>query len=129
MKVLKMTVILVVLLTSGCIEKEHPFEGKVFTIENYIDERLDNTEDLTFNQGTLEGSECVKWGFEKTQYKTTFSENGTPQFSCTMFSAQEGKMVWNGTLNNSELTGTCLWSKEGQKSTRFTFKGSLKSEQ
>lgn len=102
------------------------FDGKVFTIDNYIGEKFDNTEDLTFENGYVEGSICVQYGFEKAKYTSTNEEGKLETFSCTMLSKEHGKMVWKGEIKEENIGGSYVWTKEGQDPIVYTFKGKLK---
>lgn len=102
------------------------FEGKVFKIDNYIEEKFDNSEDLTFTKSHVEGSICVQYGFNKAVYTTKKNKDGTCEFSCIMLSKEHGKMVWNGTTTGVVITGSYRWTKKGQDSIDYTFKGKLK---
>lgn len=103
-----------------------PFAGKVFTIDNYINDTFDNTEDLTFTSTEVEGSICVQYGFEAAEYTVSTNEAGQAEFSCTMISVEHGKMVWTGVMDGERILGEYLWTKEGQDPIQYTFKGKLK---
>ncbi len=107
-------------------QSKSPFEGAVFTIDNYIEDKFDNTEDLTFKDNYVEGSICVQYGFEKAKYTTSINEEGIWEFNCVMLSKEHGKMVWNGQKSGNNISGGYLWTKEGQDPIKYTFKGKLK---
>ena len=102
-------------------------DGKIFTINNYIDGKLDNSEDVVFWEGKMEGTVCSEYGFQGAPYQITKQDKEGLHFECTMHSKVEGKMVWKGIANGSEVNGTCLWTKGGQDPILFTFEGKLKS--
>lgn len=103
-----------------------PFEGKVFTIENFINGKFDNREDLTFESGTLEGSVCIQYGFEKAKYRVNKDGMATSFYSL-MKSNEEGTLEWNGKYDGKVISGKCLWKKEGQDDILLTFRGELKN--
>ncbi len=103
-----------------------PFSGTVFSIDNYIGDKFDNTEDLSFTNTTVEGSICVQYGFEPAPYTIAESANGGWTFACTMISKEHGKMVWEGTKKGNKISGSYLWTKEGQDPLQYTFRGKLK---
>jgi hypothetical protein len=100
-------------------------ENRIFKIDSYINGKKENSEDLTFQNALLKGSECVKYGFEPSAFTTTQNgENLT--FNCTMLSAKEGKMVWEGKVIGHSLEGKVVWSKTGQTDMTMTYNGQEK---
>ena len=81
----------------GKAQQTNPFEGKTFRIDNYINDQFDNSEDLIFAGGKVEGSVCIQYGFEKAAYLAKENKKGSWEFSCTMISVEHGIMVWKGT--------------------------------
>jgi len=106
---------------------ENPFSGKVFKIDNFIDGKFDNTEDLTFSETKVEGSICVRYGFEAANYTISKNDSGKWEFHTTMISHEHGKMVWTGEKNGTKIKGKYLWTKDGQNPINYTFEGELKS--
>lgn len=102
-------------------------DGKTFTIDNYIDGKLDNSEDVIFREGKMEGTVCTEYGFQGADYKITKQNKNGTSFECTMYSKVEGKMVWKGIAKGNKISGTCLWTKDGQDPILLTFEGNLKS--
>lgn len=127
MKGLIMCFMLIMAAQAHAQQQTAPFEGKVFTIDNYIEGKFDNREDLTFHQQKLEGSVCIQYGFDAAPYKTQKDEHGDWTFTCVMTSEEEGTLSWEGTLVDGILAGKCLWTKEGQQDIVLTYKGKLKS--
>jgi len=105
---------------------KNPFAGKTYRIDNYIGEKLDNSEDLVFTDTHVEGSICVQYGFEKAAYNVWENGKDQPSFSCTMISQEHGKMVWEGVLKGKKISGKYLWTKEGQAPINYTFVGKIK---
>jgi|GEM_PF-3697819 len=103
-----------------------PFAGQTFTIDNYIGDHFENSEDLIFSNGQVEGSICVQYGFNLVDYRAWQDQQETWNFSCTMLSETEGKMDWKGTLEDGIISGTYLWTKAGQAPIAFIFSGKQK---
>ncbi|KZS43005.1 hypothetical protein AWE51_16815 [Aquimarina aggregata] len=118
--------IIVITFNSNAQSKDNPYAGKTFRIDNYIGDKLDNSEDLVFTNNEVEGSICVQYGFKKAKYTTTINKKGLQEFSCTMISKEHGKMVWTGEKNKNQISGKYLWTKEGQDPIQYTFKGKIK---
>ena len=107
-------------------QNTNPFANQTFQINNYIDGKFDNEEDLIFSTDQVEGSVCVQYGFARTSYTATQNADGKWTFSCTMLSPEHGKMVWEGTKEKDGISGRYLWTKTGQDPIHYTFKGKLK---
>ena len=107
-------------------QNNNPFANNIFTIDSYIGDKHDNSEDLTFTKKTVEGSICLQYGFEKAIYTRSKNKKDIWQFSCTMQSKEHGKMVWKGVKDGEQISGAYLWTKQGQDPINYTFKGDLK---
>lgn len=107
-------------------QKTNDFAGKVFTIDNYIGNKFDNREDLTFTKTHVEGSICVQYGFEKAKYSVTSNNETTSEFTCVMVSEEHGKMKWKGKFVGNEISGNYVWTKKGQDTIHYTFNGKQK---
>ncbi len=94
-------------------------EGRSFTIENYLDGKLDGTEILSFRNGQAENDECTKYGFGSGAY--TSDDRCT--FKYTLTSATEGRMDWEGQVAAKTIAGKMVWIKAGQNDINYTFKG------
>ena len=128
MKIL--TILYLVFGMWGCntpLTNQSSLDGKTFTINNYIDGKLDNTEDGIFWEGKMEGTVCSEYGFQGAEYKITKENKKGVHFECTMYSKVEGKMIWKGIAKGDSISGTCLWTKEVQDPISLTFEGNLKS--
>lgn len=104
----------------------NPFAGLTFRIDNYIGDKLDNSEDLVFTDTEVEGSICVQYGFEKSKYSSSKNKKGHYVFSTIMTSPEHGKMVWTGTKKDNKISGSYLWTKDGQEPITYTFIGKTK---
>jgi hypothetical protein len=101
-------------------------ENRVFSIDSYVGDKKENSEDLTFKNGQLSGSECVKYGFEPGAFVTTTMADGSTHFQCTMVSPKEGKMTWDGKVLGNVLDGKVIWSKTGQADALISYIGKEK---
>jgi hypothetical protein len=95
-------------------------KGKKFSITSYANGKAEGAEILSFDNGKLEGSECIKYGFVAANY-TCQAENGQLTFTTTMNSEKEGVMVWHGTVKDSQIEGTTIWTKAGQAPMTLVF--------
>jgi len=106
--------------------KENSFAGKTFRIDNYIEDKFDNSEDLVFTDTDVEGSICVEYGFKKAKYTIVKNNDGNQEFHTTMISREHGKMVWSGVKKGNTISGKYRWTKEGQDPIDYAFKGKIK---
>jgi len=111
-------------LGTSCTAQENNasnIDGRTFFITSYMpDGSKSEDEYIYFKEGTLEGSECSKYGYDQPKY--TVSDDG--KIEATMQSSEQGTLKWEGQIKNGVFTGTSYWKKEGQEDIRFTFKGS-----
>ena len=82
-------------------------------------------DELVFKDGKFSSAACEQYGFGGAPYTAAVSGD-TTTFEADTVSAKEGKMKWTGTLKGDELTGTVMWSKEGQAPVEYWFKTELK---
>jgi hypothetical protein len=98
-------------------------DGRTFLIESFNPDGSKSGEEyIYFKSGTIEGSECNKYGYDKPAY-TCEKSGENMAFKATMSSAKEGTLAWNGSITGSNMTGTSLWAKEGQNAMTITYKG------
>jgi len=128
MRLLALFCLVIGVLSCNAQNADKPkLDGKIFAIDNYIDGKLDNSEDIIFWEGNMEGTVCSEYGFQGAAYQITKQSRKGLHFECTMYSKVEGKMVWKGIAKGDEISGTCLWTKDGQKPILLTFEGNRKS--
>jgi hypothetical protein len=102
-------------------------DGKSFLVklsEQGKDDEATNDE-LIFKDGTFFSADCEQYGFSSASYKTK-SKGDTTLFVSTLVSDKEGKAEWEGAVKGDEITGTFIWSKEGQEPIIYSFEGSIK---
>jgi hypothetical protein len=98
-------------------------DGRTFFIESFGPDGAKSGEEFVyFKDGTIEGSECNKYGYNKPAYSCEKSGEKS-NFKATMISDKEGKLTWDATISGSEMSGTSLWTKDGQSPMTITYKG------
>jgi len=101
-------------------------DGKTFIIELSENDKNNKTKDeLIFKDGTFFSSDCEQYGFGSAPYETK-PKGDTILFESTLTSEKEGKSEWEGKIEGDQITGTFIWSKEGQKPMIYTYQGSIK---
>ena len=119
--------LLSITVTPGEAFAEDMLDNKMFVIK--ISEQGKEGEsfddELTFKEGTFFSSDCEQYGFGSAPYKAT-SEGKKTMFESTLVSENEGKALWNGTVDGDKISGTFVWSKEGQDPLNYSFEGSLR---
>jgi len=101
-------------------------DGKTFSVE------LTNTgtketanDELVFKDGTFMSTECEQYGFTPGAYESK-SKGGAILFESTLMSDKEGKAEWEGSVQGGNITGTMIWTKDGQNPVIYTYEGALK---
>lgn len=102
-------------------------DGKSFLVKlsehNKKDEATDD--ELIFKDGTFFSTDCEQYGFSPASYKTQPKGDAT-LFVSTLVSDKEGKAEWEGAVKGDNITGTFIWSKEGQDPIIYSYEGSIK---
>jgi hypothetical protein len=106
--------------------QEGALDGKTFAgVMGEAGKDKGDGDELIFKDGKFSSEACEKYGFGDAPYTATVSGD-TTTFEADTVSAKEGKMKWTGTLTGDELTGTTVWTKEGQAPVEYWFKTELK---
>jgi hypothetical protein len=101
-------------------------DGKSFSVEMTDTGTKEATKDeLVFNDGTFMSTECEQYGFTPGAYESK-SKGGAVLFESTLMSDKEGKAEWEGSVQGGNITGTMIWTKEGQDPVIYTYEGTLK---
>ncbi len=101
-------------------------DGKTFIVELSESNKDETSKDeLIFKDGTFFSAECEQYGFTPTSYESK-SKGDTILFESTANSDKEGKTEWEGSVNGDEISGTMIWSKQGQDPIIYTYKGIIK---
>jgi hypothetical protein len=104
--------------------QEGALDGKTFSGEMGETGKKGDKEELVFKDGKFTSVACEQYGFGDAPYTTTV-KGDTTTFEADTVSAKEGKMHWTGTMKGSELTGTVVWTKEGQAPVEYWYKTAL----
>jgi high-affinity K+ transport system ATPase subunit B len=102
-------------------------DGKSFLVKLSEHGKKDEAtnDELIFKDGTFFSADCEQYGFSPASYKT-MSKGDTTLFESTLMSDKEGKAEWEGAVKGDEISGTFIWSKEGQEPIIYSYKGSIK---
>jgi len=102
-------------------------DGKTFSVKLSEQGKVDEAtnDELIFKDGTFFSADCEQYGFSSASYKTK-SKGDTTLFVSTLVSDKEGKAEWEGAVKGDEITGTFIWSKEGQNPIIYSYEGSIK---
>jgi hypothetical protein len=82
-------------------------------------------DELIFKDGTFFSADCEQYSFSPASYESR-SKGGTTLFKSTLMSDKEGKSEWEGAVKGDTISGTFIWSKEGQDPMIYRYKGSIK---
>jgi len=99
-------------------------DGKSFSGEMGETGKKGDKEELVFKDGKFTSVACEQYGFGDAPYTATVNGD-TTTFEADTVSAKEGKMHWTGTVKGDELTGTAVWTKEGQAPVEYWYKTTL----
>jgi hypothetical protein len=75
---------------------------------------------MTFDAGGFSSSECVRKGFAATGY-----DFDGKAWSAVQTSDSGGKVEWTGTRNGDAMSGTLVWTKPGEKPSRYAWTAAL----
>lgn len=101
-------------------------DGKSFLVELSETKKNEVTKDeLIFKDGTFFSVECEQYGFGPASYESK-SKDDAILFESTLVSGTEGKAEWEGSVKGDKITGTFIWSKEGQDPIIYTYAGNMK---
>jgi hypothetical protein len=101
-------------------------DSKSFLVELSETKTNEVTKDeLIFKDGTFFSVECEQYGFGPASYESK-SKGDAILFESTLVSDTEGKSEWEGSVKGDKITGTSIWSKEGQDPIIYTYEGNMK---
>jgi len=90
--------------------------------------KADTKDIIKFRKGKLHSEGCDVYGFDKGKYTTTKSGDAI-MFEAETLSKKEGKMHWKGTVKGDMIEASYVWTKAGQSSIEYVFKGKLKAKE
>lgn len=104
-----------------------PLDGKTFVGETGEKGKdKGDIETFVFRNGQFDPLQCHPYGFGPAPY-TASTSGDEVRFEAETVSAEEGKMLWKGTVRGNALQGTMVWTKEGQAPIEYWFRGKQKS--
>jgi hypothetical protein len=99
-------------------------DGKVYVCEvNKGDSTM--TEEISFVNGNLESALCYEWGFSASPYMAWQMHEKT-MWQSLYKSEKEGWMLFSGSVNGNQISGSQYWRKDGQADVVVNFSGTLK---
>ena len=111
------------------LASEGLLDGKAFTgPTGKIGKDATETDELRFENGKLYSVGCADWGFGRGAYSTKVEGNNI-SFEAVTTSPKDGKIVWNGTVNEDTIDATYIWTKKawyGERKQEKWFKGNVK---
>ena len=110
------------LLATSAFAQPAALDGLSFSIQTADSAGEEGPDTLLFVDGTFESTDCRQWGFTAAPYTATDAD-GTVSFSAEAASESEGTASWTGTITGDQISGTMVWSKEGQEPITYTFSG------
>lgn len=103
-----------------------PLDGRTFEVTLVEKGKSDPQPDtLIFNDGSFDSAGCREYGFTAASYKAT-QKGDAWTFVVETKSAEEGTNRWEGTIRDSAIEGTLVWTKPGQEPISYTFKSNPK---
>jgi len=101
-------------------------DGKAFSVVLTDTGSKETTNDeLVFKDATFMSTECEQYGFTPGAYESK-TKGDTVLFESTLMSDKEGKAEWEGSVQGGNITGTMIWTKEGQDPVIYKYEGTLK---
>lgn len=101
-------------------------DGKTFSVDLTDTGTKETAKDeLVFKDGTFMSTECEQYDFTPGEYESK-TKGGAVLFESTLMSDKEGKAEWEGSVQDGNITGTMIWTKEGQDPVIYTYEGTLK---
>lgn len=101
-------------------DEHSTIDGRSFLIESFSpDGNSIGKEMIYFKNGTIEGSKCNEYGYDKPKY--TVDKDG--KIRARMQSQEEGILQWTGEIVNNQFQGEALWIKKGQDDIIISFIG------
>jgi hypothetical protein len=121
-------VVLIILATAAVVTGTGYLDGRTFVGETGEKGKTKGEpETFVFKDGTFDPLDCHKWGFSGAPY-TTKEEDGRIHFAAETKSDKEGTMSWKGAVQGDAISGTVVWTKQGQAPIEYWFKGTQKKD-
>jgi len=112
----------IILLSKISFAQTPSIDGKSYAIILYIQQERDSRDTLMFHDNSMTFATAKKYGFVIESIKPK-EKNGNTHFVSTFKSKKNGDMIWEGTVMNDSIAGTCIWDKMLQNPVNYTFTG------
>ena len=122
MKLISIFLLSIILLSKTSFGQTAPLDGKSFVIFLYLEKERDSIDTLMFQNSSMSFATEKKYGFIPESMKPK-EKNGNIHFVATFKSKKNGDMIWEGTVMNDSIAGTCIWDKLLQNPINYTFTG------
>ena len=115
-------IILFLISSSQITRAQTSLDGKSFTVILYIQKQRNSVDTLKFQNNSMTFGTAKKYGFVIESMKPK-EKNGDIHFVSTFNSKKNGDMVWEGTIMNDSIAGTCIWDRPLENPINYTFTG------
>ena len=122
MKLISIFFVFIILLSKISFAQSSSLDGKSFVVFVYLQKERDSIDTLTFQNNSMIFATAKKYGFLPESMKPK-EKNGNIHFVATYKSKKNGDMIWEGTVMNDSIAGTCIWDKMLQNPVNYTFTG------
>ncbi len=79
-------------------------------------------DELSFKNGQVTMSACVKSGFAPSAY-TAAPSSGAWSFTTKQVSKEHGQTAWAGTISSGAIKGTMIWTKPNGTILHYNYEG------
>ena len=119
--------VLLLFLSSLPVHAASLLDGRTFAGETgEVGKATGEMDGFIFKDGTFRSTACDQYAFNAAPYTATKGAGGVIAFTVTTTSPKEGRMDWKGTVQGDAIDGTVSWSKAGQRTIAYWFKGAVK---
>jgi hypothetical protein len=116
---------ILLLVTLAAVAAAGLLDGRTFVGEmGEKGKEKGDEETFVFKDGRFDPIACHQYGFGPAPY-TAKAEGNEVHFEAVTKSDEEGAMQWQGTVQGAAISGTVLWTKQGQAPIEYWFKGQL----
>jgi len=122
MKIAGIFLLSIIFLSKISSAQTQSLDGKSFLIILYLQNERDSRDTLMFQNNSMTFATAKKYGFIPESMKPK-EKNGNIHFVSTFKSKKNGDMIWEGTVMNDSIAGTCIWDKVLQNPVNYTFTG------
>jgi len=113
---------LLLAITIHAQQTQNLLDGKKFTIQLMQGDKMDSKETIVFDNGMMDPLDCHQYGFTAANYQAKNSGDMLTWVARSK-SEKEGTMAWQGKIRGDQIEGSVSWTKPGQATINYTFKG------